>query len=333
MKWGLDLLKVGIVGVGGMGSIHLQNWRKMDVSLAAICDKRFELAQERAIGDERCYHTLEEMLASEQLDILDVCTPTDCHKEQSIIAMDAGIHVLCEKPVALSVSDALEMLEAAERNNVKFMAAQVVRFMSDYIGLFELCKSGVYGKIVQANFWRLSPTPKWSSENWMMDEKRSGAVPFDLHIHDADFMVSLLGKPTAVSAVRTKPQNSSYPDYYTVRYEYPSAMVTAEASWYAGANPFQVGYRVMMQEAVVENIGGKVTIYKNDGTVIESGNAFPAENTGINLTSTDGYFEEQRYFKNCVLNDCKTDFIKKQDILDVIEIIAEGVNTSVVKYC
>jgi len=147
-----------------------------------------------------------------------------------------------------------------------------------------------------------------------------------------DFMISLFGKPYSVSAMRSKPDWQSFPDYYHVRYEYPSAMVTAEASWYAGATPFQAGFRVMLQKAVIENTGGKLIVYKNDGTVDEAtGSLFAEEDTGINLTSTDGYFEEQLYFKNCVLNHTEITLVKKQELLDVLDIISQGLETAVVK--
>jgi predicted dehydrogenase len=268
------------------------------------------------------------MLNNETLDILDVCTPTDLHKEHSIMAMKAGIHVLSEKPVALCAADADEIFETANANHVKFMVAHVVRFMYDYRILKQLCSSKLYGDVIQGHFWRLSSTPKWSSENWMMDKKRSGGVPFDLHIHDIDYIVSLFGKPISVSATRGKSADKGYPDHYVARYDYPDSTIVAEASWFDGAYPFQVGFRVLMQKAVVESMNGKITAYVDDGTVKEYNEVLLEENTGINITSTDGYMEEMIYFKDCVKQNIEVAFVKKQEILDVLNIVTEGVQTS-----
>ena len=106
---GDKMLKVALIGLGGMGSVHLANWRKMEgVELVAVCDIRSDLAVEKAVN-EKVYADIDELLEHETLDIVDVCTPSYLHKEHSIKAMKKGIHVLTEKPAALNSEDVAEI--------------------------------------------------------------------------------------------------------------------------------------------------------------------------------------------------------------------------------
>ena len=246
------MLKVGLVGIGGMGSVHLANWRKMeDVELVAICDVRPDIVTKKAVS-EKSYTDLDEMLNNETLDIVDVCTPSYLHKEHSIKAMKKGIHVLTEKPAALKAEDVAEMYRVARDNHVKLMVAHVIRFMKDYMVLKDIYKSKKYGELLQGHFWRLSATPKWSWDNWMLDESKSGLVPYDLHIHDCDFVYSLLGKPKECHVTRSKVNGNTYPDHYIAQYEYDNATIFAEAAWFDCDNfPFQAGFRVCFEHTII----------------------------------------------------------------------------------
>lgn len=327
------MLKVGLVGVGGMGSVHLKNWRAMEgVQLTAICDIRHDLLKEKADG-EKLYTDFDEMLENESFDIIDVCTPSYLHKEHSIKALKRGIHVLTEKPAALHPEDVKEMYRTAEEHHVKLMVAHVIRFMKDYQILKEICRTKKYGELLEGHFWRLSATPTWSWDNWMQDEQRSGLVPFDLHIHDCDFIYSLLGRPHTVSAVRSQVHSSPLTDHYIAKYDYPNATVYAEASWYAGEKyPFRVGYEVIFEKAVLRLDESGLKAYQADGALLDYSSAAAAEDTGINLTTTDGYFEEMLYFKNCVENDTQPAAVPFEEVEGVISVITEGVNNAKINH-
>ena len=186
------MLKVGLVGVGGISGAHIPAWQSMeDVELVALCDVRPE--QMTRYPELRQYTDMDDMLAKEQLDLLDICLPTYLHADAAVKAMERGIHVLSEKPVSLKAEDVHRLYETAKRNNVRFMVAQVLRFWPEYIYLKEIYDSGRYGKLLSGRMARLGHMPGWSWDNWMKDESRSGLVPFDLHIHDLDFMVYTFG--------------------------------------------------------------------------------------------------------------------------------------------
>ena len=183
-------LRVGLVGVGGMGGCHFYNYEKIeDAELVAVCDVRQEVAEQK-VGDKNIniYTSLDKMLKCEELDMIDICTPSYMHMDMAIKLLKKGYHVLCEKPMTLNAKDAQKVVAVAKASDKKFMVAHVVRFMAPYIYLKRTIESGELGKLVRLDMKRVSSIPKWSWEDWMRDEKRSGGVATDLSIHDLDFV-------------------------------------------------------------------------------------------------------------------------------------------------
>ena len=228
------MLKVGLVGVGGISGAHIPAWEEMaDAELVALCDIRPERMEK--FTDKRCYTDFDEMLANEELDILDICLPTYLHADFAVKAMEKGINVITEKPISLKEEDIDRVYKTAEKNNVKFMVAQVLRFWPEYELLKEIYETKKYGKLLSGTMTRLGCYPKWSWDGWMMDEKRSGLVPFDLHIHDLDFMVYAFGMPKVAHQYRSKLPDQ---DFISISYDFGDFQLNSEASWYATSYPF-----------------------------------------------------------------------------------------------
>lgn len=311
------MLKVGLVGVGGISGAHIPAWLAMkETELVALCDIRPK--QMEKYPDIRHYTDYEEMLNTEQLDIVDICLPTYLHVDYAIKAMDRGIHVISEKPVSLKTEDAERVYEAAERNHVKFMVAQVLRFWPEYELLKELYDTGKYGKLLNGSMTRLGNIPKWSWDNWMADENRSGLVPFDLHIHDLDFLVYAFGAPKKVTDFRSKQPDQ---DYINAIYEFDGFFVTTEASWYASPYPFSAQFRFQFENAVVAWENGKMMIYERDGAVLDLSQKAEGDTGEINLPKSDAYANEIRYFTDCILQDVPADKVKAAELKTVIEIL------------
>ncbi len=223
------MLKIGLVGVGGISGVHIPAWDSMeDAELVAVCDIRPERMEK--YPEKRHYENIDEMLEKEEFDILDICLPTFLHYEVALKAIKKGINVLCEKPLSLEPAEITALYSAAEENNVKVMAAQVLRFWYEYEVLKNIYETEKYGKLISGSMSRLGVRPETSWNNWMLDEKLSGLVPFDLHIHDCDFLHYAFGKPVKTSTYRAKRPEQ---DYLEVVYEYDGFFITADASWYA----------------------------------------------------------------------------------------------------
>lgn len=309
------MLKVGLVGVGGISGAHIPAWQSMeDVELVALCDVRPE--QMMRYPELRQYTDMDDMLAKEQLDILDICLPTYLHADAAVKAMERGIHVLSEKPVSLKTEDVHRLYETAKQNNVRFMVAQVLRFWPEYVYLKEIYDSGRYGKLLSGRMARLGHMPGWSWDNWMKDESRSGLVPFDLHIHDLDFMVYTFGKPKQVSSFRARRPDQ---DVFTAVYQFDGFYVDSEATWYAAPYPFHATYRFQFEKALIV-LDGALTVYEVDGKTFTVG-ADGGETGGIELPPTNAYANEIRYFADCVKAGRDADRVKEEELETVVKIL------------
>lgn len=311
------MLKVGVLGVGGISGAHIPTWLEMnETELVAMCDIRPE--QMEKYPEVNHYVDFDEMLEKEELDILDICLPTYLHVEYAIKAMKKGINVLCEKPISLHAEDAEKVYQVAEENNVKFMVAQVIRFWPEYELVKKFYDEGTYGKLLSGCMTRLGAYPSWSWDGWMMDEKRSGLVPFDLHIHDLDFLIYAFGKPAKVTDFRAK-----YPeqDYINAIYEFDGFFVTTESSWYASPYPFGMQFRFQFENAVVAMEKGKMMIYERDGKVLDLSEKAEGDTGEINLPKSNAYANEIRYFTDCVLRDVPAEKVKPEELKTVIEIL------------
>ena len=311
------MLKVGLVGVGGISGAHIPAWEEMaDAELVALCDIRSERMEK--FEDKRRYTDFDEMLANEELDILDICLPTYLHADFAVKAMEKGINVITEKPISLKEEDIDRVYKTAEKNNVKFMVAQVLRFWPEYELLKEIYDTKKYGKLLSGTMTRLGCYPKWSWDGWMMDEKRSGLVPFDLHIHDLDFMVYAFGMPKVAHQYRSKLPDQ---DFISISYDFGDFQINSEASWYATSYPFTAEFRFQFEDAVVANENGKMLIHLRDDQKIDLSEDAEGETGDINLPKSNAYANEIRYFADCVINNTPVEKVRSEELRCVLNIL------------
>ena len=311
------MLKVAVVGVGGISGAHIPVWEEMeDAELIALCDIRPEQMEEYE-GKNR-YTDFEEMLNNEEIDILDICLPTFLHADYAVKAMERGINVICEKPISLNEEDINRVYSTAEKYNVKFMVAQVLRFWPEYELLKEIYDTKKYGKLLSGTMTRLGCYPKWSWDGWMMDEKRSGLVPVELHIHDLDFMVYAFGIPEIKYQYRSKLPDQ---DFFTVNYDFGDFSINTEASWYATCYPFTAQFRFQFEDAIVANENGKMIIYLRDDEKIDLSEEAEGDTGNINLPKSNAYANEIHYFFDCVVNDKPVEKINPEELRGVLKIL------------
>lgn len=311
------MLKIGLVGVGGISGAHIPAWEEMEnAELVALCDIRTERLEK--YPDKKHYTDYEEMLEKEEFDIIDICLPTYLHADYAIKAMEKGINVICEKPISLKEEDVERVYSTAKKNNVKFMVAQVLRFWPEYELLKEIYDTKKYGELLSGTMTRLGCYPKWSWDGWMMDEKRSGLTPFDLHIHDLDFMVYAFGMPKVAYQFRAKKPDQ---DFISLSYDFGSFSINSEASWYATSYPFTAEFRFQFEDALVANENGKMVIFLRDDKKIDLSQEAEGDTGSINLPKSDAYANEIKYFANCVVNDLPVDKVKPEELSCVLKIL------------
>lgn len=261
------MLKVAILGYGGIARSHRKGYEQLaeigaPVELVALCDidpAQFEkLITINQGGDQnatqkeyRTYTDLEEMLAKEELDVIDICLPTYLHCEYTCKLLRRGYHVQCEKPMGLNQAQCEEMLQAAKESGKKLMIGMCLRFDGLYCALKELIDSGKYGKVESVYMERLSAMPRWGYDGWFHDYERAGGVALDMHIHDVDMVRYLFGEPKAVSAlsndVRTKCTTIHS------RFHYDDKLVFAIGDWgQSNSTHFRFSARFNLEKATIE---------------------------------------------------------------------------------
>ena len=198
------------------------------------------------------------------------------------------------------------------------MVAQVLRFWPEYELLKEIYDTKKYGKLLSGTMTRLGCYPRWSWDGWMMDEKRSGLVPFDLHIHDLDFMVYAFGIPEIKYQYRSKLPDQ---DFFTVNYDFGDFSINTEASWYATCYPFTAQFRFQFEDAIVANENGKMIIYLRDDEKIDLSEEAEGDTGNINLPKSNAYANEIHYFFDCVVNDKPVEKINPEELRGVLKIL------------
>ena len=293
------MLKIGLIGCGFMGAMHASCYKNIaGVELVAVADVRRDKAEALANGTNAViYATGKELIESAEVDIIDICLPTYLHAEHALLAMDKVKYLFIEKPVALTVAEGDALIEKAKATNTEVQIGQVIRFWDEYVELRKMVESGVYGKVVNANFRRISPIPTWGFEDWLLDATRSGGAAQDLHIHDIDYTLSLFGEPKEYFSVRnTLGEKNSY---VNTLMQYDDFVVTVEGTWgLPESHPFEASFRVVFENAVIENAGGKFMRYDADGAhqiVIEKAD-LGAGVAGGNISDLGGYYNELCYF-------------------------------------
>jgi len=194
-------LRVGVVGLG-MGKAHIEGWREHpQVDVVAIADpdaKRLaEMGDKYAI--EGRHASLEAMLAAERLDAVSIVTPNKFHKAQTLAALVAGCHVLCEKPMAMSAAEGREMLAAAKAAERRLMINFSYRFSAQSRALKAQVDAGVFGDFYfgRSVWHRRRGMPGFGG--WFGTKALSGGGPLiDLGVHRLDLALWLMGYPKPV---------------------------------------------------------------------------------------------------------------------------------------
>ena len=323
-------MTIGLAGLGGIGKVHLSNYQHItDCKVIGICDPSAEAKETAAEKGIPVFPDLKTMLAAEKPDVVDICAPSFLHYTLVIQALNGGCHVICEKPLALKSKDAQEMYALAEQQGLQLLVGHVLQFFPASKVLHEIVKDKRYGKALDAVFLRLSGCPRWAKDGWLLDKNKSGLLPFDLHIHDLDLMISLFGKPESFKTISGGRENAGYEEYYRILYQYAGPAghtqlhVCCEAAWYNADIPFTASWRVYFEKAVVICENGKLTAYSFDSPPqefdIEEKLKIP---TGINLPPTGVFFEELGFFLERIRSGTKEQY-RKDDIIALIEILED----------
>jgi len=304
------MIGVGLIGAGFIGRNHFNQYEKLTrrAKVVALCDKEADRRSgdwsnvggnigdaqgtKRDLGNIRQYANWHDLLEDPDVQLVDICVPTYLHAEMATAALQAGKHVLCEKPMALTVEECDRVLGVAAKAKGLFMIAQCIRFWPECVYLKQAIDDGRFGKLKALNLRRQASTPDYSLNNWLLDPKLSGGAILDLHVHDTDWMLHLLGKPQAIAA-QTCERDGSTDRVHSLWYYGPDLVAQLEGYWdMPPAFGFNMGFTARFEKAAILfelSTGKPLTVFKSDGT-----SETPA------MAPNDGYFNEIDYFLGCI---------------------------------
>ena len=183
----MDKLKVGLIGCGLVSEVHLDSYVKMEeVTVEAVVD----INEEKAIKVKEKYKVktyltdYNELIARKDIDIIDVCVPTDLHSDIVIKGAKKGKHIFCEKPMAMKLEDADRMIEACRKAKVKFTVGFCRRFDNEWLKFKELIEKDIIGRPI---IWRQISAFGDLGDPWYFDLQKSGGPFLDGGIHSFDF--------------------------------------------------------------------------------------------------------------------------------------------------
>jgi len=319
------MVRIGIVGFGGMGQVHYMNYKKIEdcqvVATVNTSEAGKLKAEEYGVA---YYEDIRQMVENEDIDVIDICTPTFLHKAHVMESLSFGKHVIVEKPIALHKEDAIEMYRMAKEKNCLIFVAYVLQFTKEIAILHDAVKSEKYGKPLDGYFERISGRPGWSQGGWLFDKEKSGLIPFDLHIHDLDIIVSLFGEPESYDYTSSGGKEKNFKEQYRFTYKFKELNVVAEAAWYNADFPFTARWRVYFENGLIVNDGKNVTLYQKDKEpyVFDTKEEVQVS-TGINLPPTGMFYNELSHFISCIKQGEASEKVSQKQVLTAIGILEE----------
>ena len=323
------MLRIGIVGWGFMGKMHFRCYKSdTNVEVTAICDADAKQLQNSSgvagnisgaeddldLSNISLYSDLSKMLAEEKLDALSIASPTFLHASQTMEALNAGVHVFCEKPMALNSGDCREMTEVAKQSGKTLQIGHCIRFWPEYVQAKEIIDSQKYGKVLAATFQRLSLTPTWSWDNCFLDGKRSGGAMLDLHIHDTDYVQYVFGMPKEVFSRGVIGPSGEF-DHTVTQYFYGNdCVITAEGGWImAPGFGFEMSFKIMLEKVTLVYSSAQEPTFR----------IFPIDGETIipEIPTGDGYSFEIQHFVDTLSGKAVPSIITPEQSGDSVKII------------
>jgi predicted dehydrogenase len=225
-------LRGAVIGCGMISQFHLRAWQRIPaVEIACLCDPQIERAErlsQNYASVARIYSTAEELLATETVDFVDILSPPNLHKEHCLLARDAGAHVICQKPLCVELSDAIELVDAFRDAGKQLCVHDNHRDRPWFRRIRELQKSGFFGVI---KYVRLEQhDPQEPAEEFKLHSSRGIMLEYGVHL--VDMMRALLGEPRRVAAsfanVNPRVQGESLA---VATYDYDGAVAVIDIAW------------------------------------------------------------------------------------------------------
>jgi predicted dehydrogenase len=288
---------IAIIGAGYMARTHAAAFAALGHGdgIRYVCSRQAGTVFADA-PNAQLVTDLSVVLADPEVDVVSVCTPTTTHRDIAVRGLNAGKHVLLEKPIALTIADALAISAAASSSDRTFMVAHVVRFFEGYRRARADVDAGQIGSIVSGRARRLITKP---DSAWWYDEAESGGVVVDVGIHDFDQLNLFLGTPVTVASIANGPLG---PIETTIEYRSGAiGQVLTFAGVPTGA-PFTTSLNLVGTDGILdyEFAADAPTAARGTSGVNAYRLATANGSESTTLSSLDHYERQIEYFLECV---------------------------------
>lgn len=289
-------MNIGLLGYGFMGAAHLAAMRKIEgITVAGVATRTKPSAdaapkgnlklESAALPDDMPWTPDWRTLVDDPaVDAVDICLPTQMHREVILAALAKGKHVLCEKPMAITSAECDEIVQAAERSGKTLMIAQVLRFMYPYRYAKDFVRERGRGTVTAAILTRSTGFPGWGG--WLGQTEQSGGAILDLLCHDLDIALAIFGQPQTVRAVSDGEIDTMHA---TLRYE-DQLDVQVIGGWRAPEVEFSQSFDIATGSVSLRFDGDKLVRVDDGGEEIAP------------VPQHDPYHDEISYFVDC----CRT---------------------------
>lgn len=251
------MVKFAIVGCGRIAQRHAEHINNFG-KLVSVCDIDNKKADELALKyDAKSYYDLSQMLQNEnEVDVISICSPNGLHADHSILALNAGFHVLCEKPLAIKIEDCGRMISAAENSNKRLFAIKQNRYNPPVAAVKNAIDEGKLGKIYSIQlscFWNRNND--YYSNSWKGTQDMDGGTLFTQFSHFIDLLYWMIGDVKQVKAF-----TNNYAHNEVIDFEDTGVVIVEFLNGAIGT----VNYTV---NAFEKNMEGSLTIFAEKGTV------------------------------------------------------------------
>jgi predicted dehydrogenase len=281
-----NMIRVAVIGTGNISPSHLGAYTAFGdrCAVVALCDiapEKAEAARQRfGLADATVHASHAEVLARGDVDLVSVCTPPSTHEAISVDSLEAGVHVLCEKPMAPSLAACDAILRAERSGGAMFSSVAQNRFRDDVVQLKAALDSGLAGPVshvqVDSAWWRgLSYYDLWWRGTW---EQEGGGCTLNHAVHHVDLLLWLLGAPSSVTAVLTNAahENAEIEDLSIAVLAYQRALATLTSS---------VVHHGEQQQIVVQGRDARVSLPWAVTAEVSQPNGFPTPGGNTELVA------------------------------------------------
>ncbi|MCW4003196.1 MAG: Gfo/Idh/MocA family oxidoreductase [Candidatus Bathyarchaeota archaeon] len=300
----MQKVKLGIIGLGFVGQLHLKHGLKLEnATVEAVADTSPKALQKaKELGVKKVFVDYTDMLAGSQVDAVLISLPTHLHLKCARQAAEAKKDIFLEKPIAITVEEAKEVIAVAEHNSVKLMLGYPLRFNKKFLKVKEDMANGLLGNVENAHATYISsgpffhraddhtpvPVPDW----WFNTELTGGGALMDLGCHVINLLRWLFGEVVDIKSQFGYRFNMHFEDSAMCLARFASGSVAAiNVGWFSQEYLFKVDFLGSVKHVSVEHMPPSTI-----------SNLYQMLTRGIN-SFTQPHFDELQYFVDCLIND------------------------------